>query len=97
MKEKTKVSGFTYYSYIVVYVDDILCIDADLREIMDKITSIYRMKEDSIGPPKIYLGANVKKWSLQDENGTNSECWETSSESYAREEIRIVEGLMKEY
>ena len=81
MKAKIKVDESTYYSYIVVYFDDILCIDADPGEIIDKIVSICRMKEDSIGSPKIYLGANVKKWLLQDENDTNSEFWATSSES----------------
>ena len=56
-----KQDGSTYYSYTVVYVDDILCIYENPGKIMNKIASIYRMKEDSIGPPKIYIGANVKK------------------------------------
>ena len=46
---------------------------------MNKIASIYIMKGNSVGPTKIYLGVNVKKWSLQDENDVKSECWATSS------------------
>ena len=61
MKPKTKKDGSTYYSYIFVYVVDIICIDENPREIMNKIASIYRMKENNIGPPKIHIGANVKK------------------------------------
>jgi len=74
MKPKTKADCSTYYSYIVVCVDDILRIDKNPGERMDKIASIYRIKKNSISPPKSYLGANVKKWSIQDTQGMNSEC-----------------------
>ena len=50
---------------------------------MGRIKKIYRMKEDSVGPPKTYLGANIKKWNLQDEHGSNYQCWALSSEVYA--------------
>lgn len=74
-----KADRSAYYLYIVIYVDDILCIDENLGETMNKIAATYRMKEDSIGPPKPYLGASVMKWSLQDKPGASSECLATSS------------------
>ena len=48
MKTKKMKDGTTYYSYIVVYVDDILCICQKPKEIMDQIGEIYLMKDRSI-------------------------------------------------
>ena len=95
MKPKTKNDGTTYYLHIVVYVDNILCIEENPKETMSRIGEIYRMKEDSVGPPRIYLGANIKKWNLQSEDRSISQCWALSSEGYAIEAICIVSALMK--
>ena len=69
MKQATKPDGTKYWSYIIVYVDNVLCIDHDPKSMMKMISEIYRMKEGSIETPKVYLGANIKQWNLQDENG----------------------------
>ena len=55
------------------------------------------MKDGSISPPKVYLGANIKEWSLQDENGKLSRCWAQSSETYTKESVRVVEALMQKH
>ena len=55
------------------------------------------MKEDSIGSPSMYLGANIKEWAVQDEFGKCTTCYTMGSSSYVKESIRIVEGLMKKY
>ena len=64
---------------------------------MNKSATIYRIKEDSIGTIKLYLGENVKKWSLQDKIGISSERSATRSEIYDKEDICIVETLMQQY
>ena len=74
MKESIKPNGEKYWSYIIVYVDDILCIHHDPRIPMKQISNIYRMKE----------------WSLQDENGQSSHCWAQSSETYTRKTVRVM-------
>ena len=94
MKESVKPNGEKYWSYIIVYVDDILCINHDPQIPMKQISNIYRMKDNSIMKPKVYLGANIKEWSLQDEDGESSKCWAQSSETYAKEAVRVVEALM---
>ena len=52
-------------------MSNILCIDEKPKEIMDRIGEIFHIKDGSINTPKKYLGANIKKWKLQDEDGTN--------------------------
>ena len=64
---------------------------------MKHLGTIYRMKEDSIGSPSIYLGANVKEWTVQDEFGKCTTCYVMGSSSYVKESIRIVENLMEKH
>ena len=94
MKEATRPDGTKYWSYIIVYVDDILCINHNPTATMDLISGIYRMKQGSIEKPKVYLGANIREWKLQDENGSFTNCYALRSETYAKEAVRIVEALM---
>ena len=46
---------------VLVYIDDILCIHKDTSVVIDSLSSIYVMKQGSMGPPDRYLGANVDK------------------------------------
>jgi len=94
MKEATKPDGTKYWAYIIVYVDDVLCVNHDTKSTMDLISNLYRMKEGSIETPKVYLGANIKEWKLQDADGEFIKCYASSSNTYAKEAVRIVEGLM---
>ena len=94
MKEATKPDGTKYWAYIIVYVDDVLCVNHDTKSTMDLISNLYRMKEGSIETPKVYLGANIKEWKLQDADGEFTKCYASSSNTYAKEAVRIVEGLM---
>lgn len=75
-------------------MDDILCVDHCPAEPMGKLGSIYRMKEGSVGPPTMYLGANVRKWTVQDYLGQDIPCYAMGSHGYVKESIRIVEGIM---
>ena len=62
----TKNNGFEYYDYILVYVDDILVVSAELMLIMKTIQQAYRLKETT-APPTDYLGAKIKTWSIPQE------------------------------
>ena len=55
MMESVTASSDKYWSYIIVYVDDILCIHHDPHIPMNQISDIYRMKDGSISKTKIYL------------------------------------------
>lgn len=61
IKKEVLPDGKEYYSMVLVYVDDILCIYKDTSVVIDALASIYVMKEGSMGPPDRYLGANIEK------------------------------------
>jgi len=82
-----KPNGFEYYEYILVYVDDILALSHAPRLIMETIKKQYRLKEEPT-PPKVYLGATIKPWSIPNEV---KPVWSMSSSNYIKEAIRVLE------
>jgi hypothetical protein len=53
-----------YYSYILCYVDNILCIHHDPMSVMGEINKYLPLKPSSVGNPDIYLGAKLKEMRL---------------------------------
>ena len=76
----------------MVYVDDLLIISPYPKSYMDDLSNRYRLKEDSIGPPNIYLGMNISKRSI----GEGEDLWAMSSQKYLTAAIKNVEMTMKE-
>ena len=58
IKREVLTNRKTYYSMILVYVDDILVVSKDTSTAIDYLANIYVLKEESIGTPYCYLGAN---------------------------------------
>ena len=52
---------FKYYSYIPVYVDNLLLIIKYLKEAMSQIQEIFTVKPFFIEEPKSYLGSDINK------------------------------------
>ena len=78
---------------LLVYIDDILMLSHDTKPIMDGISAEFCLKEDSLGPPKQYLGATIKIHT----NGEGSESWAMSSNDYVRAAVaEVVEDLDKQ-
>jgi hypothetical protein len=92
-KPNTKPDGFQYYSYIMVYVDDLMIIDQNLMHYMSQIQSRFKVKENSIGPPSVYLGANFQKI---ESRVPGKMCWGGSSEQYVKEAIKQVKSKLAE-
>ena len=69
-----------YYLYILCYVDDILVVHNDAMPIMKKINKFFPLKPDSVGEPKMYLGAKIKYHKTP--NGMWS--WTMSPSNYVR-------------
>lgn len=44
-KVQTKLNGFKYYSYLIVYVDDILCIHHHPDKVMKQMSNTFRLKK----------------------------------------------------
>ncbi len=53
-------TGVLYYSYILIYVDDILCIHHDAMPMLDKLNQYFSLKPSLVGDPSMYLGAKLK-------------------------------------
>ncbi len=73
-----------YNSYILIYVDDILCIDDDPDSILTQINKYFPLKPDSVCEPDVYLGAKLKLMQL--ENGVWA--WGLSPSKYIHEAIQ---------
>ena len=95
-KVQTKPDGSKYYSYLIVYVDDILCIHHKPEKIMDLISSTFRLKK-GYSDPTSYLGGDIRKWKYQTDEGTEDECWAMGSHTYVKEAVRVTKGLMKDH
>jgi hypothetical protein len=83
---------FKYYAYILLYVDDVLCVAHNAVDEITKLDKFFPMKPGSIGDPDTYLGAKLKKVML--DNGIS--CWGMSPSKYIQESISNVEGYLRD-
>ena len=67
MRATVRSDGFQYWGYVLIYVDDLLVISENPKDILlaAKIDYYYPIKPESIGPSSIYLGAELSKCHLK--------------------------------
>ena len=58
-----------YYSYILIYVDNILCIHDKPDLILTQIDKYFPLKSDSVDELDAYLGAKLKLMQLENVYG----------------------------
>jgi hypothetical protein len=91
MRPAIKSDGTTCYEYVLLYTDDALVISENAEAILrNEIGRYFELKEESIGPPKFYLGGRVRK--VQLENGV--EAWGFSSSQYVQAAVKNVEEYL---
>jgi hypothetical protein len=83
IRAAAKPNGFEYYEYILVYVADLLIVSHDPSIIMLTVQKEYRLKEEPT-PPKSYLGATIKEWSIPRET---HKVWGMNSQHNIKEAI----------
>ena len=81
-----------YYSYVLLYVDDFLCIHHSAEKELNKIDKLFKMKAGSIGDPDIYLGAKLKPMKMN--NGVTP--LGISPNKYANEAVNNCEKWVQE-
>jgi len=59
MQAAVRSDVFQYWEYVLIYVDDLLVISENSKDILAKIDYYFSIKPDSIGPPSMYLGAKL--------------------------------------
>ena len=93
MRKATKpCDGSEYWEYVLLYVDDVLCVSHRPEEVLrNEIGKYCIMKSNSTGPPKFYLGNKVSKVTL--ENGVLA--WSFGSSQYVQSAIANVERYLK--
>ena len=83
---------YKYYSYVLRYVDDCLCIHHSAEEDLNKIDKVFKMKAGSILDPDIYLGAKVKPMKMN--NGVPA--WAISPSKYVNEAVNNCKKWVQE-
>lgn len=95
MKCCKKEDGTEYYSYILVYVDDVLCMSHDPDYYMNLLGTEYRMKEPP-AEPTMYLGADISKYEIRDEFGVPMRtAWRISADSHIKKALQVVKQIMQ--
>ena len=87
MREARKSDGSIYWEYVLLYVDDVLVISENSEKVLyEEIGKYFELKEESVGPPTLYLGGKVSKVVV--ENGV--EALSFSSSQYVQAAVSNV-------
>ncbi len=87
LRPAVKPDGTEYYEYILCYVDDVLCISHDPKKSMKRIQEDFKLKDDKIAEPDVYLGATLSRMKLE----SGKHCWTMSPEQYVKAAVTNVE------
>jgi hypothetical protein len=92
MHPATKSNGVKHWEYaLVLYTDDTLVISERGEDILrQEIGRYFELKEESIGPPAIYLGGPMRKVTLK--SGTKA--WPFGSSQYVHAAVANVEAKL---
>ena len=93
MRKTHRSDGTPYYEYIVVYVDDVICISETPDYWINILAQEYRLRD--IGIPKRFLGSDIKSKEYIDDDGYTRTCWAFGSDTYVKDACAIAESLMK--
>ena len=92
MKPGLKDIGFIYWQYILCYVNDILCINHDLKRTLQQIQAKFKLKDDKMKELELYLSAEMSKI----DNEHWEKCQAISSDKYCGLMVKnIKENLAK--
>ncbi|CAJ1963375.1 unnamed protein product, partial [Cylindrotheca closterium] len=93
MRPAMKDDGSEYWEYVLLCTDDALCVSMNPERVLRKeLGKYFELKEESIGPPKIYLGSNVRKVELD----TGVQCWAFGSSQYVQAAVKNVERYLND-
>ena len=95
MKQFSRPDGSQYYGYMLLYVDDALCINMDAEGELHRLDRYFKMKEGSIGDPDIYLGGKITQMLVEGPNGDSCLAWGISPTKYVSTAIENVEHYLK--
>ena len=92
MRPAIKDSGEEYWEYVLLYVDDPLCVSMNGEHVLNnKLGKYFYIKEGYVGLPDIYLGNKLTQVTLA--NGVKA--WGWSSSQYVRAACKNVEDYLR--
>jgi hypothetical protein len=92
MRPAVTSAGNEYWEYVLLYTDDALVISENGENLLrNELGRYFELKEESIGPPDIYLGGKMRQVVL--ENGTKA--WAFGSSQYVQAAVRNIETELK--
>ena len=89
MRPSVKPSGFMCYEYVLLFVDDVICIINDQLHTIKGIQSKFKLKGDKIEEPDMYLDTELSNIT----NVDGQECWYMSSDKYFTAAVTNVESI----
>ena len=82
--------SFEYYKYILCYVDNVMYISHNLQKPMKRIQENFKLKDNKIEPPDVYLGATLFK--IKCDSGKY--CCTIYPEQYVKAAVTSVEEVL---
>jgi deoxycytidine triphosphate deaminase len=83
--------GHKYYEYVLIYVDDIMCVSHQPQAVLSRVDKFFPMNPGSIREPDYYLGAKVSKVKLPN----TVTAWAQSPSKYVREAVKNLEEYLE--
>eukprot|EP00957_Ditylum_brightwellii_P195632 14906759-Ditylum_brightwellii.AAC.1 len=91
MRPAKHSDGSEHYKYVLLYTDDALVIgEFSERMLREEIGKYFTLKDESMGPPKIYLGGHVREVTL--ENSVSG--WSFSPSQYIQAAVKNAEEYL---
>ena len=91
MRPAIKECGFKYWEYVLCYVDDVLSISHKPEAALQGIASKFKLKDDKMEEPTMYLGAEVSRM----QNVDGDLCWAMSSDKYCDAMVKNVQDVLQ--
>ena len=95
MKHFSHPDGSQYYCYMLLYVDDALCIILDTEAELHRLDRYFKMKEGSIGKPHIYLGGKITQMLVEGPNDDETLACGISPTKYVSTPIKNIECYLQ--
>ena len=81
-----------YYEYVLLYIDDCLVISDNAQNVIqEEIGKYFKLNQDSIKPPDLYLGANMRQVTLDNV----VKAWDFGSSQQVKAAVNNVKEYLK--
>ena len=89
MRPALSSNNTNHYDYVLLYTDDTLAISENPENVIrNEIGKYFQLKDESIGPPKIYLGGTLREVTLENEQ----KAWAFGSSQYVQAAVKNEEN-----